>query len=261
MKMIWRHLGLYCFVGSAALLLLCQPVFAGQPLAPVGKIKIKKIQPAKFSVKIANVSFSTTRRRGIVFRWRATIMNAGTAVIRKKSLTVKATQLNPYNGAACDAGTGRLPSDILPGKSVRVTGSFNYGMTHKLQLDVLATGSSLPGPPIATRVFAGPQFTADFKAFTFVRNKKQWTAIVRNTSMFPLQFNFSVAGETPDNRTYGLALTNTKLLAPNATQTFSGTFREFVPGSKLSGKIMFMAKDCASGNDAQILVHVFSYTY
>ena len=248
-----KTLLLCCLVGSLSLGFICPPLFAAQPYQPAKKITVPKVQMARFGLKITDVTYRTTERRGLAFRWVATVVNSGSMPVKKDQFVIKGTQSYRSGNAACEAGVGRFAADLLPGKTARVVGSFDYKLTHKLKLDIVAN-NALPGKPAASRTVAGPRLKADFTEFSLNPDKRRWTATVRNKSTFPARLNLHVHGEEANHTTHGLGNQNTKLLAPGDTQTFTGPLGFYKAGWEVTGTIAFKGQYCG-GADARIILN------
>jgi len=253
MRVHRKTLLLYCAAMSLSICLICPPLFAAQPYKPVMKTIPAKVQVAKFGLKITDVTYTTTERRGLTFRWTATVKNTGNMPIKKDAFVIKGTQFYRQDGDACDAGTGRFAADLLPGRTARVSGSFDYKLSRKLKLDIVAA-NGVPGKPAATRTVAGPRLKADFTEFSLDPANRRWTATVRNKSAFAVRFNLHVHGEEPNHTTHGLGDQSTGLLAPGATQSFTGPLGFYKSGWEVTGAIHFKGQYC-NGADKLLIVH------
>jgi len=252
MKVHLKILLLYCAALSLSICLICPPLFAAQPYKPVTKTTPAKVQVAKFGLKITDVSYTTTERRGLTFRWTAAVKNTGNMPIKKDAFVIKGTQFYGPGGNSCDAGTGRFAADLLPGRTARVSGSFDYKLSRKLRLDIVARNGA-PGRPAATRTVSGPRLKANFTEFSINPAKRRWKATVRNNSPFPARFNLHVHGEEPNHTTHGLGDQNTGLLAPGATQSFTGPLGFYKTGWEITGTIGFKGQYC-SGTDKVLIM-------
>lgn len=246
-----KALKLTCLVWILSCCFICQPLFAGQPIKPVKKVDVPKVKMARFGLKVTNVTYATTERRGLTFRWVATVANTGNMPIKKGQFMIKGTQLYRRGNDACEAGVGRFAADLMPGNSAQVVGSFDYKLSHKLRLDIVSRNNI--GKPVATRTVAGPHLKADFTEFSLDQDKRRWTATIRNRSTFPVRFNLNVHGEEANHTTHGLGIKSTDLLAPGATQTFIGPIGFYKPGWEIIGTISFKGQYC-NGADQRIIL-------
>lgn len=252
MKINRKTLLLSCLAWSLSICFICPPLFAGQALKPVKKLTVPKVQMANFGLKITDITYATTERRGLTFRWVATVVNTGNMPVKKDQFVIKGTQSYGQGNMSCEAGVGRFAADLLPGKTAQVVGSFDYKLSHKLRLDIVAK-NGLPGKSAATRTVAGPRLKADFTEFSLNPGKRIWTATVRNRSTFPVGFNLQVYGEEANHTTHGLGNKDTQMLAPGDTQDFTGPLGFYKPGWEVTGTIGFKGQYC---NGAEKLIIV-----
>ncbi len=259
------------------LLILIMLLFAGYSLwaqTPVGaKVKLptaaklkSKMVIKKTGLKIINVSASgigkqsakASKSNGGDWQWRITIANTGTVPVDKNSIYIKASQIYGGDENECNAGQANPAINIMPGKKVQLTSKFNYIYTEKLRFDIMAR-SQLGSTPLESRVIRFNKPTAKIEVFTFTRDQKKWTAVVKNTSTYPISFNFDVMASRGGSSAK-LFDRATKKLKPNEKQTLSGRHSLFEPGETLEARIGYVFNNCSGAPDIAS-VDSFAYTY
>lgn len=247
-----KTLLLSCLAWSLSICFICPPLFAAQPYKPVKKGAVPNVQMAAPSLKITGVTYAGAGRSGQTFRWVATVANTGNVLIKKDQFVIKGTQLYRSGNLSCDAGTGRFPADLPPGKKATVVGSYDYKMSHKIKLDIVAK-NGVRNQPVSTRTVTGPRLKADFTEFSINPTTRKWTATIRNTSTVPARFNLRVYAEEANRTTHGLGNKNTSKLAAGTTQTFTGPLGSYQSGWKVTGSIGLEGQYC-DGNDVRATI-------
>ncbi|MEJ1337872.1 MAG: hypothetical protein RPU64_09550 [Candidatus Sedimenticola sp. (ex Thyasira tokunagai)] len=225
--------------------------------------QIQKTKPtlAKFRAKIVSTEITVRQERsptGNTWQWSATIANTGTMPINKSSILVKGTQVLGGSNNSCDAGGAELPANLLPGKTMTVTATFPYMLSTQLKLE-LVNRSRINATLLGSKNRQIVRPTAEFQAFTFSRDKKTWNAIVKNTSPYPVSFDFNVVG-IHGATSHGLANRKTKLLQPDQIVRYSGKYHYYQPGDTLDAKIGYEYHPCNS-QGVMASIERFTYTY
>lgn len=241
---------------------VCQ---AGQPTGIKKEIpKINRVKPvqSKHLVKIISLktgpATSKVRKSSDPWTWTAVVANTGSATVKKKTLKFEASAVYP-SGKKCVVSTVILNRDIAPRTKATIQGQWSNCSARKLVLTI----QSLPLPgrsPLDAKTTSVPQISAKIQNFTFIRDTKTWTAIIKNTSTVPLSFNTSGVGMR-DNSSYCFARQDTKVIPPGGTVTLTGRYGMWQPGTTIKYQVFYKCEYCSSGSVVFQSIATFEYTY
>ena len=222
---------------------------------------VKNIR-SKGQVKIISLKTTTAPTRSKVsggpWIWTAVVANTGLAKIKKGTLQFDAYAVYP-SGKKCVVSSVKLNRDIAPRKQTKITGRWSNCGARKLTLTVQTL--PLPGrSPLAVKTTSVPQISAKIQNFTFVRDTKTWTAIIKNTSSVPLSFFTNGVGIRNGVST-GIAWEDTPVLSPGKTVTFTGRYVQWQPGTTIKYHVRNKCEYCSSGKVELLPLDTFEYTY
>lgn len=222
---------------------------------------VKNVQ-SKNPVKIISLKATTaptgSKVNGDPWIWKAVVANTGLTTIKKGTLQFEASAVYP-SGKKCVVSSVKLNRDIEPRKQVTITGRWSNCSARKLILTI----QTLPLPsrsPLAAQTTSVPEISAEIQNFTFVRDTKTWTAIIKNTSSVHLSF-LTIGAGIRDGVTTGIAWEDTPVMSPGSTITLTGRYVQWQPGSTIKYQIQNKCEYCSSGKVELKSVDTFEYTY
>lgn len=244
----------------------CSVCRAGAPTEikkeiPAGIKAVKTVQsnnPVKIISLKTGTATKVARSSGGTWTWTAVVANTGSAVIKKKTLKFEATAVYA-SGEECVVSSEILDRDIAPGAKAIVKGQWSNCEAQKLVMNI----QSLPlagRSALATKTTSVQQITAAIQNFTFVRDTKTWTAIIKNTSSVPLSFHATGLGKRGTSSDC-FAKQDTKVISPGRTVTLTGRYNLWQPGTAIEYIVQNKCKYCSSGNDVYLTLDKFEYTY
>lgn len=241
---------------------VCQ---AGPPTGvkkEISKVNAIKNVQIKGSIKIISLKTTTAPERSKVsggpWIWTAVVANTGLTKIKKGTLQFDASAVYP-SGKKCVVSSVVLNRDIAPKTKATINGRWSNCSARKLTLTV----QTLPLPrksPLAVKITSVPKISAEIQNFTFVRDTKTWTAIIKNTSSVPLSFFTNGVGIRNGVST-GIAWEDTPVLSPGKTVTFTGRYVQWQPGTTIKYHVRNKCEYCLSGKVELLHLDTFEYTY
>ena len=227
----------------------------------IPKINIKPAQ-SKHPVKIISLKTGTTtkvtRKSAGPWYWTAVVANTGSVTIKKGKLKFEATAINP-SGKKYVVSSVILNRNIATGSKATISGRWSNCKARKLRLKI----TSLPiagRSALATQTTSVQQISAQIKYFTFSRDKKTWTAIIKNTSRVPLSFHTSGVG-TRGETSECFTMQETRVIPPGKTITLTGRYLLWQPGTAIEYMVENKCRYCLSCGEALVTLDTFKYTY
>lgn len=244
----------YCSVCQAG-----APTGLKKEVPPVNAIKkVQSNKPFKIiSLKTGTVTKGVRNGSG-PWTWTAVVANTGSTVIKKGALQFEASAVYA-SGMECIVSSEVLDRSIAPGTKATMSGRWSNCSARKLVLNIrsLPLGSR---SALDTKTTSVPQISAEIQNFTFVRDTKTWTAIIKNTSSVPLSF-LTIGAGIRDGVTTGIALEETPVMSPGRTITLTGRYVQWQPGSTIKYQVQNKCEYCLSGQEKLENVDTFEYTY
>jgi hypothetical protein len=244
----------------------CTVCEAGAPTGikkeiPSGIKAVKPVQSNK-SVKIISLKTGTVtkgaRGSGGPWTWTAVVANTGSATVQKNTLKFEASAVY-QSGKECVVSSEVLNRDIAPGTKAIIKGRWSNCSAQKLVMNIM-TLPLASRSAIATKTTSVQQISAAIQNFTFVRDTKMWTAIIKNTSSVSLSFHATGLGKRGAS-SYCFARQDTKVIPAGGTITLTGCYSLWQPGTTIEYLVQNKCTYCSSGDEVYLTLDRFEYTY
>lgn len=229
---------------------------------PTGiKKEIPKIKPGQIkiiSLKAATVSQGTRKPDGL-WTWTAVVANVGSEEIKKETLQIEASAVYS-SGTTCVVSSEILNRGIAPRTKATISGKWSNCSAQNLILTI----KSLPpsrSPIFETKTTSVPQISAVIQSFTFVRDTKKWTAVIKNTSTVPLRFHTEGLGKRGTTSECFAREDTAVVRRGGGTVTLTGRYNLWQPGTAIEYRVINKCKHCLSGDEAYLTLDKFEYTY
>jgi len=227
----------------------------------IPKINIKPAQ-SMYPVKIISLKTGTTtkvtRKSGGPWYWTAVVANTGSVAVRKGKLKFEATAINP-SGKKYVVSSVILNRNIAPGSKATISGRWSNCKAGKLRLKI----TSLPiagRSAVATKTTSVQKISAQIQNFTFIRDTKTWTAIIKNTSRVPLSFHTTGVGKSGTTSDC-FTMQETRVIPPGKTITLTGRYLLWQPGTAIEYMVQNKCRFCSSCGESIVDLDTFKYTY
>jgi hypothetical protein len=223
---------------------------AGQTVQSNSPIKITSLRTGTVTKRL--------RTNDGAWTWTAVVENTGPAEIKKNTIKLEASAVYP-SGEECVVSSVILDRDIPPGRKATISGQWSNCMVRNLILNAkpfpIASRS-----PLATKMTSVQAISAEIQNFTFVRDTKTWTAVIKNTSSVPLGFQtegYGIRGATTDC----FARQETKIIPAGGTIILTGRYTTWQPGTTIKYSVQNKCVYCGRGDEAVLPLNTFEYAY
>jgi len=241
---------------------VCQ---AAQPVKikkEIPKVNATNTLQSKHPVKIISLKTGTTtkvpRKGGGPWYWTAVVANTGSVTIKKGKIKFEATTITP-SGKQYVVSSVILNKDIAPGSKATISGRWSNCNAKKLRLKI--TSFPIAGrSALATQTTSVQQISAQIQNFTFIRDTKTWTAIIKNTSRVPLSFHTTGVG-TRGQTSECITMQETRVIPPGKTITLTGRYNLWQPGTAIEYMVQNKCRYCSSCGETIMTLDTFKYTY